>query len=87
MTLLEAIFAEAIRLAGAGGVGLLTVVALLIVSAVVLVLGRKLQGMKLPAPDPEPAPEPPAQWNTDPSQGAVVVPGPPGGSDEPIQGG
>ena len=87
MSLLEDIAAEAIRLAGAGGLGLATVLALLVVSAVVLVLARKVGGLKLPPPDPEPAPDPPAVWNTDPSQGAVVVPGPPGGSDEPIQGG
>ena len=87
MTLLEDIAAEAIRLAGAGGLGLATVLAILVVSAVVIVLGKKLGQLRLPPPDPEPAPDPPAQWNTDPAQGAVVVPGPPGGSDDPIQGG
>lgn len=82
MTFFEQLITEAVRLAGAGGAGMLVVLVLLLGGALLVVVGRKLGAFKVPAPDPEPAPDPPAQWNQDPSQGAVVVPGPPGGSDE-----
>ena len=79
MTWVEEIATECLRLAGAGNLGLMVTLAILFVAAVVITVGRRVGAIKR---DPEPAPTPDAQWNTDPSQGAVVVPGPPGGSDD-----
>jgi len=85
-TWLERVIAEAVKLAGAGGAGLLVVLVLLLGGAVMVVLAKQVGDLRLPPPSPEPkAPE--AEWNTDPGKGAVVVPGPPGGSDDPVQGG
>ena len=78
MSVLEEIVVEAARLAGTSGAGLLVTVGILLAGAVIIVLGRRV---KLPPPDPEPAPPPDAVW------GDNVVPGPPGGTDDQIQGG
>lgn len=80
MSVLEEIVVEAARLAGTSGAGLLVTVGILLAGAVIIVLGRKVGGFKLPPPTPE-VPPPDAVW------GDNVVPGPPGGSDDPIQGG
>ena len=69
-----------VRLAGKGGAGIVVTLIVLFLGAVVVVVGRKVGAWK-PAPRDE-TPAPPAEWNTDPSQGAVVVPGPPGGSED-----
>lgn len=78
MSVLEEIVVEAARLAGTSGAGLLVTVGILLAGAVIIVLGGKV---KLPPPDPEPAPPPTAEWSDN------VVPGPPGGTDDQIQGG
>ena len=77
MSVLEEIVVEAARLAGTSGAGLLVTVGILLAGAVIIVLGRRV---KLPPPTPE-VPPPDAVW------GDNVVPGPPGGNDDPIQGG
>lgn len=84
--MIEEILTEVVRLAQAGGLPILAVLGLVLFGAVVLVLVRRAEGFTWPKPTPE-EPTPDAVWNTDPTQGAVVVPGPPGGSDDPIQGG
>ena len=53
-------------------------------AAILVLVGRQLK--RLPGSPPTP-PLPPAEWNQDPSRGAVVVPGPPGGTDDQVQGG
>lgn len=81
MSTIEEIIAQAVRLALSGGVPLTVVLALIFASAVLLVLVKRL-----PPPRPE-APDPVTEWNQDPEQGAVVVPGPPGGTEDDVQSG
>jgi hypothetical protein len=50
-------------------------------AATLFVLGDRVKAR------PEQPPAPPAEWNTDPKEGAVVVPGPPGGTDDEVQSG
>ena len=69
----EELVTEMVRLATAGSAGIAVVVLVLVAGALLLVLKRRLEGWTPPAPRPE-VPAPPAQWNQDPSQGAVVVP-------------
>lgn len=76
---MEELLAEVVRLAQQAGLGPLYVVGLLLAAAVLLVVAKRVGKLK---PDPELPPDPPAEWNTDPAKGAVVVPGPPGGTDE-----
>lgn len=84
MPTLEELLAEVVRLANAAGLGPFYVVGLLLAAAVLL-LG--LKALKSLPPRPPETPAPPAEWNQDPAQGAVVVPGPPGGTDDQVQGG
>lgn len=77
MSVLEEIVVEAARLAGTSGAGLLVTVGILLAGAVIIVLGRRV---KLPPPTPE-VPPPDAVWSDN------VVPGPPGGTDDQVQGG
>ena len=79
--MIEDIIAQAVRLALSGGVPLWVVLGLILAAAVLLVLARRL-----PPSKPE-VPAPPAEWNQDPANGAVVVPGPPGGSEDQNQSG
>lgn len=82
MSFFEQLIAEAVRLAGAGGAGLLVVLVLLVGGALFVVLAKRVGGLKLPPPSPDLV-EPPAVWNTDPKAGAVVVPNDqPGGGCE-----
>ena len=67
------IISEAIGLLVRGGAPVWAVVALALVVAVVVVVGRRVGSMKIPLPPPE-QPAPPAAWNADPSQGATVAP-------------
>lgn len=84
MPTLEEILTEVVRLANEAGLGPFYVVGLLLAAALLLMMGRIVK--RLPPPPPE-VPAPPATWNQDPAQGAVVVPGPPGGTDDQVQGG
>jgi hypothetical protein len=81
----EEVAAEAIRLAQAGGVPILVTLGLLLISALLLVAAKHVP--KWPKADPPAPPDPPAEWNQDPSQGAVFVPGPPGGTTDEVQSG
>jgi hypothetical protein len=85
--LAEEVAAEALRLAQAAGVPFVVTLGLLLVAAVLLVAARRLPRLSWPVADPPPPPEPASEWNKDPSQGAVVVPGPPGGTDDQVQSG
>jgi hypothetical protein len=78
---------EALRLAQAAGVPILVTLGLLLLSALLLVAARHLPSVSWPKADPPPPPDQPAEWNKDPSQGAVVVPGPPGGTTDDVQSG
>ena len=80
---LEDVVAEMVRLATAGGAGIWVVLLVLALGAGLVVLARQINWK----PDPPKPPEPEAEWNTDPDKGAVVVPGPPGGSDNDVQSG
>ncbi len=84
MPTLEELLTEVVRLADAAGLGPLYVVGLLVAAAILMMLARQVK--RLPGSPPTP-PLPPAEWNQDPAQGAVVVPGPPGGTDDQVQGG
>lgn len=81
MTIPEDIIAEAVRLLLHGGAPLWVIVAMVLAAAALFVLGGRIKAR------PEQPPAPPAEWNTDPKEGAVVVPGPPGGTDDPVQSG
>lgn len=83
MTTVEEIISEAVRLLLGGGAPLWAVMAMVLGAALLVVMGRKIH---LPPSKPE-VPPPPAEWNQDPEQGAVVVPGPPGGTEEQNQSG
>lgn len=82
--MLEETLAKVVELANRAGLGPLYVLALLVAAAVVVV-GLKALG-RLPR-DPPPPPEQGSEWNTDPANGAVVTPGPPGGTDDQNQAG
>ena len=82
---LEEVITEMVRLAGQGGAGLGVTLAVLLLGAVLVVVGRRVGAWK-PKPRDE-SPPPPAEWNTDPANGAVVVPGPPGGTEDQNQAG
>ena len=78
---------EAVRLAQGAGLPILVTLALLLVSALLLVAARRLKGLSWPKADaPGPAMST-SEWITDPAAGAVVKPGPPGGSDDQVQSG
>jgi hypothetical protein len=83
----EEVAAQAIALAQAAGVPLLVVLGLLLVASLLLVAAKHLPALKWPKADPPVPPEPPAEWNQDPAAGAVVKPGPPGGSSDEVQSG
>ena len=81
----EELVTEMVRLATAGSAGIAVVVLVLVAGALLLVLKRRLEGCTPPARDESPPPD--AVWNQDPTKGAVVVPGPPGGTDNQNQAG
>lgn len=73
----EAILVEVIRLSGKAGLPVWITLGLVVLSAVLMVLGRNLKGVKWPTLPPyvEPTPPPAAEpWSTDADH-----PGGPGG--------
>ena len=81
MEYVEEALATVVKLAQQAGLGPLYIVGLLLAAAVLVVVAKRVVKLR---PDSPPPPDPPAEWNKDPTQGAVVTPGPPGGTDDDV---